>query len=67
MLTAAGSADQQSGERGRGTRGSMPVYARSDWSKGFDIVIHNECLADVPIPTTFVRSPPVIRTDRRLW
>lgn len=35
---------------GRGTRGSMPVYARSDWSKGFDIVIHNECLADVDDP-----------------
>ena len=35
---------------GRGTRGSMPVYARSDWSKGFDIVIHNECLADIDDP-----------------
>ena len=35
---------------GRGTRGSMPVYSRPDWSKGFDIVIHNECLADVDDP-----------------
>ena len=35
---------------GRGTRGSMPVYARPDWSKGFDIVIHNECLADLDDP-----------------
>jgi len=35
---------------GRGTSGSMPVYARSDWSKGFDIVIHNECLANVDDP-----------------
>ena len=35
---------------GRGTTGSMPVYARSDWSKGFDIVIHNECLANVDDP-----------------
>jgi type 1 glutamine amidotransferase len=35
---------------GRGTRGSMPVYARPDWSKGFDIVIHNECLANVDDP-----------------
>ena len=35
---------------GRGTRGSMPVYARPDWSKGFDIVIHNECLADIDDP-----------------
>ena len=32
---------------GRGTRGTMPVYAKPDWSKGFDIVIHNECLANV--------------------
>jgi type 1 glutamine amidotransferase len=35
---------------GRGTSGSMPVYARPDWSKGFDIVIHNECLANVDDP-----------------
>ena len=35
---------------GRGTRGTMPVYARPDWSRGYDIVIHNECLADVEDP-----------------
>jgi len=35
---------------GRGTRGSMPIYAKPDWSKGFDIVIHNECLASVDDP-----------------
>ena len=35
---------------GRGTTGSMPVYASPDWAKGFDIVIHNECLADVDDP-----------------
>ena len=35
---------------GRGTRGSMPVYARADWAKGYDIVVHNECLADVDDP-----------------
>ena len=35
---------------GRGTRGSMPVYGRPDWAKGFDIVIHNECLAGVDDP-----------------
>ena len=28
----------------------MPVYASADWAKGFDIVIHNECLADVDDP-----------------
>ena len=35
---------------GRGTRGSMPVYAKPDWTKGVDIVIHNECLASVDDP-----------------
>jgi type 1 glutamine amidotransferase len=35
---------------GRGTRGRMPVYADAGWSKRFDIVIHNECLADVDDP-----------------
>jgi uncharacterized protein len=35
---------------GRGTTGSMPVYDGPDWAKGFDIVIHNECLADVADP-----------------
>lgn len=35
---------------GRGTRGSMPVYATAGWAKPFDIVVHNECLADVDDP-----------------
>ena len=35
---------------GRGTRGSMPIYASPDWAKRFDIVVHNECLADVDDP-----------------
>jgi type 1 glutamine amidotransferase len=35
---------------GRGTTGSMPVYDSPDWARGFDIVIHNECLADVSDP-----------------
>src|SRR5688572_24061760 len=35
---------------GRGTRGNMPVYSRPAWSQGFDIVIHNECLANVDDP-----------------
>jgi type 1 glutamine amidotransferase len=35
---------------GTGTRGSMPVYANPDWSRRFDIVVHNECLADVDDP-----------------
>lgn len=32
---------------GRGTTGEMPIYKNPDWAKGFDIVVHNECLADV--------------------
>ena len=40
---------------GRGTRGSMPVYASPDWAKRFDIVVHNECLADVDDPA-YVRQ-----------
>jgi type 1 glutamine amidotransferase len=35
---------------GRGTRGRMPVYGQPDWSRGFDIVVHNECHADVDDP-----------------
>ena len=35
---------------GRGTRGTMPIYASPDWAKRFDIVVHNECLADVDDP-----------------
>jgi len=31
----------------RGTTSRFPVYNRPDWSKGFDIVVHNECSADV--------------------
>ena len=40
---------------GRGTRGSMPVYARPEWSKGYDLVIHNECLASVDDPA-YIRT-----------
>ena len=32
---------------GRGTRGTMPIYKTADWARPFDIVVHNECLADV--------------------
>jgi type 1 glutamine amidotransferase len=32
---------------GRGTIGEMPIYKHPDWAKPFDIVVHNECLADV--------------------
>jgi uncharacterized protein len=32
---------------GRGTTGHLPVYESPDWAKGYDIVIHNECFADI--------------------
>lgn len=34
-------------EGGRGTRGHQPVFDRADWAKGYDIVVHNQCFADV--------------------
>ena len=52
---------------GSGTRGNMPVYAEADWDKRFDIVIHNECLANVDDPAYIRRiteahrdGPPAI-------
>lgn len=38
----------------RGTRSRFPVYNSPDWAKGFDIVVHNECSADVDDPE-FIR------------
>jgi type 1 glutamine amidotransferase len=32
---------------GRGTRGRPPVYDNANWADGYDIVVHNECFADV--------------------
>ena len=32
---------------GRGTTGQLPVYDNPDWARGYDIVVHNECFADV--------------------
>jgi uncharacterized protein len=32
---------------GQGTTGTQPIYANPNWAKGFDIVVHNECFADV--------------------
>jgi type 1 glutamine amidotransferase len=39
----------------RGTRSRFPVYNREDWSKGFDIVVHNECSADITDPAFLKR------------
>lgn len=32
---------------GRGTRGAWPIYRNPRWADGFDLVVHNECSADV--------------------
>src|SRR5438034_6004390 len=31
----------------RGTKHLNPVYENPDWAKGFDVVVHDECSADV--------------------
>lgn len=31
----------------RGTKHLNPVYGKPDWAKGFDVVVHDECSADV--------------------
>lgn len=33
-------------EGGTGTRAEIPLYAKADWAKGYDVVVHNECFAD---------------------
>ena len=35
---------------GRGTVGNISLYDNPNWISGFDIVIHNECFADVSDP-----------------
>ena len=40
---------------GRGTTGALPVYDSPDWAKGYDIVVHNECFADITDPA-FIRK-----------
>jgi type 1 glutamine amidotransferase len=32
---------------GRGTTGDQPILANPNWAKGFDIVVHNQCFADM--------------------
>jgi type 1 glutamine amidotransferase len=31
----------------KGTKHKNPVYDNADWSKGFDVVVHDECCSDV--------------------
>jgi type 1 glutamine amidotransferase len=34
------------GDKG-GTKFELPIYNNPDWAKGYDVVVHNECFADV--------------------
>ena len=52
---------------GRGTTGAQAVVARPDWTKGYDIVVHNQCFADMTDETLIKRitaahrgGPPAI-------
>src|SRR5947208_2163285 len=31
----------------KGTKHLNPVYEKADWAKGYDVVVHDECCADV--------------------
>lgn len=48
----------------RGTTTRYPVYDAPDWARGFDIVIHNECSADVSDPTFIRRITDAHRAGR---
>ena len=49
----------------RGTATRYPVYDRDDWAAGYDIVVHNECSADVDDPT-FIRRITGAHRDARV-
>jgi len=38
-----------------GTRGQIDLYSQPDWSKDYDVVLHNECFADT-IDEDYIRS-----------
>ena len=40
---------------GTATTSKIPLYENADWSKGFDIVVHNECFSDIPDPAWTAR------------
>lgn len=42
-------------EGGTGTEAEIDFYGTDDWSKGFDVVIHNECFAKTTNPD-YIRS-----------
>lgn len=42
-------------EGGKGTEAEIDFYGKDDWSKGFDVVVHNECFAKTTNPE-YIRS-----------
>jgi len=39
----------------KGTKHLNPIYGKPDWAKGFDVVVHDECSADVKDSTVINR------------
>ena len=39
----------------KGTKHTNPVYASADWAKNFDVIVHDECCADVKDNETITR------------
>lgn len=35
---------------GTATNSKIPLHESPDWAKGYDIIVHNECFADIPDP-----------------
>ena len=38
-----------------GTRYKLPIYDNPDWASGYDVVVHNECFADV-VDEAYIRK-----------
>jgi type 1 glutamine amidotransferase len=49
---------------GNGTTAKLPVYEKADWAKGFDLVVHNECSADVDDEAFVKRITEAHRTGK---
>ena len=47
------------------TKCTFDLYKNKDWAKPYDVVIHDECSADVTDPGTWATSSPRIATARR--
>lgn len=48
----------------RGTTTRYPIYDNPDWARGFDIVVHNECSADIDDPAFIRRITDAHRAGR---